>query len=150
MAYTQGAVVKTAEAAPDRQNMITYAWSDTDVQAGSEATVDNLPKRGIIKRFTARLTSGTGTTINPSIGRAAGFSPNTQDQVLAAPGAAAHVDAGPVYYFSGFCTRSWRTCARSRLARSCCSSHVICWSRPCRTCTTLSSTAELPPARRAK
>ena len=100
MAYTQGAVVKTAEAAPDRQNMVTYAWSDTDVQAGSEATVDNLPKRGIIKRFTARLTSGTGTTINPSIGRAAGFSPNTQDQVLAAPGAAAHVDAGPVYYFS--------------------------------------------------
>jgi hypothetical protein len=100
MAYAQGPVTKTAEAAPDRQNMITYAWSDTDVQAGSEAMVDGLPKRGIIKRFTATLTGGTGTTINPTIGRASGFSANTQNQVLAAPGAAAHIDAGPVYYFS--------------------------------------------------
>ena len=78
MAYAQGPVTKTAEAAPDRQNMITYAWSDTDVQAGSEAMVDGLPKRGIIKRFTATLTGGTGTTINPTIGRASGFSQERQ------------------------------------------------------------------------
>lgn len=101
MAYTQSPVAKTAEAAPDRQNMISVSWNDSEAQTTSEGVVQNLPKRGIIKRLTATLVSGTAATINPVVGRAAGFSPDTQDQVIAAPGAAAHIDlTGPFYYYA--------------------------------------------------
>jgi hypothetical protein len=47
------------------------------------------------------LTGGTASTINPSIGRTAGYSASSQDQVMAAPGAAAFIDVtGPLYYNS--------------------------------------------------
>ena len=99
MAYAQGLVDKVTAAGPDRVNAICLRWSDTGVAAASEAQVPNIPKTGTILRYTATLTGGSGATINPTIGRAPGYSASTQEQVMAAPGAAAFIDVtGPLYY----------------------------------------------------
>jgi hypothetical protein len=100
MAYTQGTVVKTATPAPDRINPITIRWTDTEAAAGSEAAIPNLPKSGTIKRYTATLVGGTASTINPSIGPTAGYSASSQQQVMAAPGAAAFIDVTGPFYFN--------------------------------------------------
>lgn len=101
MAFAQGALTKVVTIAPNRQNAVLVQWSSTGVTTSSEEAVIDVPENAIIVRFTATLTGGTGTTINPVIGRASGFTADTQDQVLAAPGAAAHIDVtGPFYYYS--------------------------------------------------
>ena len=101
MAYTQGTVTKTPGPGRTAEDRFVYAWSDSGVDSGSEAVIENVPRQGCIVRYKATLTGGSGSTINPRIGRTAGFSANTQDQVVAAPGAAAFIDqTGPFYYSS--------------------------------------------------
>jgi hypothetical protein len=75
--------------------------TETEAAAGSEATITGLPVKGTILSYKATLTAGTGTTIDPVIGRAAAFTVSTQNHIASNDAAAAHVhNQDPVRYYS--------------------------------------------------
>ena len=58
---------------------------------------------GTIRSYKATLTGGTGTTIQPRLGRASSFTDDTQDHLRTEATATAHVhnQSGLRYYASG-------------------------------------------------
>lgn len=70
-----------------RLRIVLTAQTSTSV---SDAITD-VPPRGVIRRFDARLTAGTGTTIDPQISRSASVFtvPDLLSQPLASPGSPA-------------------------------------------------------------
>ncbi len=65
--------------------------SETLAASGSEFSIFGLPIVGTIVRYGATLTAGTGTTINPILGRASGFAANTQDWIGTQTTTGAHI-----------------------------------------------------------
>jgi len=100
MAYTQSEPVVTRT-----MNGGRYIWrvsfTETEASSTSQWTVSDgsLPLSGTIILYTATRTAGTGTTIQPEIGRATGWTINTQDHIARQTSAAAHIhdSTGAIY-----------------------------------------------------
>ncbi len=90
MAYAAAVTVEKKVISGRRTLVIAVA--ETEAAAASEFEV---PCHGItegtITCYRATLTAGTGTTINPIVGRAAGFAADTQDHVGTNNTTAAHI-----------------------------------------------------------
>lgn len=56
-----------------------YVWEITEAEAaaGSEFTLDRVPLVGTLAVYQAKLTSGTGTTIQPELGNTAAWTDST-------------------------------------------------------------------------
>ena len=82
-----------------------YEWAitETDAATGSEFTLEQVPVFGTIVSYEATLTAGTGTTVNPRIGIATGFTDSTQNHVGTNSTTAAHVNDQTIlrYYAAG-------------------------------------------------
>jgi hypothetical protein len=101
MAYTQATpTITTRMTGSGLHYLVEY--TETDVAAASEASVSGLPTHGRIVSYKATLTAGTGTSIAPEGGNAAGWTDSTQAEVMSGPTAAAHVHETQVipYYSS--------------------------------------------------
>lgn len=78
--------------------------AETEAAAGSEWSYGDgageyLPEIGTITSYQAKLTAGTGTTIAPRLGKATGWSDDTQNQITQSPTASAqHHDQSLVRY----------------------------------------------------
>lgn len=92
MAYVQGTVTATPSMAGGVA-VVAVSFSETGVTSTSEATIPRgvIPLIGTITSYTATLDSGTGTTIQPAVGRAALFVVSTQDHIASQSAAAAHI-----------------------------------------------------------
>lgn len=66
--------------------------SETLARDTSEYSVPGIPQRGKIVSYRATLTAGTGTTIAPKIGTAAGFVASTQAHVATQSPAAIYIN----------------------------------------------------------
>lgn len=91
MAYT--ATVATTVERHSQRNHYTITVTEAEAQGGgspSEYSVAGLPRRCTIERFTSVLTAGTGTTVQPRIGRSTGFVNDSIDQIDRADSAAAY------------------------------------------------------------
>ena len=64
---------------------------ETAAAAATETVID-VPNLGTIVKFHSVLVSGTASTVNPELGRAASWVDDKIDQVIADPGAAAFVN----------------------------------------------------------
>ena len=74
---------------------------ETQARDTSEATCLGLPFKGTIMSYEATLTAGSGTTIDPDIGRVTSFSVTGQDNIANNATAAAHIaNQDRVRYFS--------------------------------------------------
>ena len=65
----------------DGRKHVTVLVSETSATTTSDVEITDIPIRGTIVGFTATLTAGTGTTINPGFGLANGFTDVTQDSI---------------------------------------------------------------------
>ncbi len=70
---------------------IHLTFAETSARDTSEWTVTGLPRVLTLVRYNATLTAGTGTTLNPRLGRATGWSVNTQDDIATNATTAAHI-----------------------------------------------------------
>ena len=78
-----------------------YRWTISEVEAasGSEFSIGGAPLVGTIILYRATRTAGTGTTINPIIGRAASFVASTQNHIGTNSSTAAYInDASNLRY----------------------------------------------------
>jgi hypothetical protein len=82
-AYTQGTVTYVRQKV-DGQPCQIVTYTETEVGANSEATINVDYRYGVIVSIKQDLTAGTGATLNTKIGRAATFTVSTQDHVLSA------------------------------------------------------------------
>jgi hypothetical protein len=65
--------------------------TETEAAAGSEWSFQLPFRTATLVKYAATLTAGTGTTINPILGRAAAFVAGTQDHISTQNATAAHV-----------------------------------------------------------
>ena len=93
MAYAQSTPVITRRVRGGKQ-VLLITFTETEAASGSEWSVSGLPVVGTITHYKATLTAGTGTTINPKMGRAAAFVVSTQDHVGTNSTTAAHINDG--------------------------------------------------------
>lgn len=70
---------------------VVFTVVETEAANSSEFELVGVPVIGTIVRYEATLIAGTGTTINPIVGRAAGFAANSQDHIGTNTTTAAHV-----------------------------------------------------------
>lgn len=100
MAYSATVTVEKIQRGPRRAWIVRC--TETDAAATSEWTIPNsaqLPEFGTITLYKADLTAGTGTTIQPKVGRATGPTAATMDWVGQISAAAAYInDATPLRY----------------------------------------------------
>lgn len=74
---------------------------ETGARDTTEVACSGVPAFGTIVSIEATLTAGTGTTINPILGRAAAFAASTQDHIATATTTAAHLhEQGSTAYYS--------------------------------------------------
>ena len=85
----------------DGKSYIHLTIVETASETGTETVLEKLPKFGTIVKFQSAFISGAASTVNPELGRAAGWTDNKADQVIVAPGAATFVDNNNrIPYFS--------------------------------------------------
>lgn len=97
MAYAATTNVEKRTISGRRHYIVTI--SESDASATDEWSVDGLPNIGTILLYQATLESGTGTTIQPKLGKVTGWTQATQDDITEQASAAAHVkDQTPVRY----------------------------------------------------
>jgi hypothetical protein len=78
-----------------------FRWTISEVEAAtsSEFIITGAPQIGTLVLYNATRTAGTGTTINPLLGRAAAFASGTQNHIATNATTAAHIgDASNVRY----------------------------------------------------
>jgi hypothetical protein len=99
MAYAAAVTVAVEVISGRRHYLVTIA--ETEAAAASEFTVPNLPQRGKIMSYKAKRTAGTGTTVDPIIGRSATPTTATLDAIWENGTAAGNIDSFPgVQYYS--------------------------------------------------
>jgi hypothetical protein len=91
MAYAQSAITRV-EWVHGGRRFIHLTFTETEAAATSEWSVTGLPRCLTLTRYNATLTAGTGTTINPKLGRATGWSASTQDDIGTNSTTAAHIN----------------------------------------------------------
>lgn len=74
------------------RRFIAISFSETLARDTSEWTVTGLPRCLTLYRYNATLTAGTGTTINPKLGRATGWTASTQNDIGTNTTTAAHIN----------------------------------------------------------
>jgi len=90
MAYA-AAITASTQHDPTVGRIYTFEIAETEAAAASEFELVGVPQMGTITLYQATLTSGTGTTIQPRIGKATGWSDSTQNAVAGQDAAAAHI-----------------------------------------------------------
>lgn len=91
MAYT--ATVSSEERRISGRRYLIVTVTETEAAAASEYEVTGWPfPIATLVSFKATLTAGTGTTINPSMGKSTGWTANTQDHIGTQTTTAAHID----------------------------------------------------------
>ena len=96
-AYTVAKVPGSASARGHTVVQITQTGADAD----DDVPIPGLPKFGRIERVTAKLSAGTGTTIDSLIGRAAEFTVTDLDFIWANGTGAAFINEAPgIPYYS--------------------------------------------------
>lgn len=78
-----------------------YRWTVTETGAGqaNDFVLDGAPPNGTVTLYRAALTAGTGTTINPRLGRANGFALTGNDWIGTNGTSSATInDASSVHY----------------------------------------------------
>ena len=89
MAYAAAVTTRVVPGpAGRRQWVITIA--ETEAAATSEWSVEGLPACGTITHYQSTITSGTGVSIAPKIGKVTGWTASTQNEVMPQLTAAAH------------------------------------------------------------
>lgn len=101
-------VAQIARAGGRDQVMVTIA--ETSASSASEVTISGLPRCGVIVSYRATLSAGTGTTIHPVVGLAAGFATSTQDHLATATTTAAFVNEQGA---TAFCSADGKLYVRS-------------------------------------
>ena len=91
MAYSATVTEAKAGARVGRRYWV-YTIAETEAATGSEFSVGPLPQIVTIRSYEATLTAGTGTTLNPQIGNAAGFTVSTQAHIATNTTTAAHIN----------------------------------------------------------
>ena len=105
MAYAQSTPTITRGAGGE----FLVEYTETDVQAASEATVESLPTFGRIVMYKATKTAGSAASIAPTGGTAASFSASTQAEIMAGPTAAAFIhETQTLYYYTSTGTLYFR------------------------------------------
>jgi hypothetical protein len=87
----------------DGRKHVLASIVETGARDTTEVACTGVPVIGQILSYKATLTAGTGTTINPIVGRAASVAASTQNHVLTLGTTAAHVherNSTSVYYSS--------------------------------------------------
>ena len=100
MAYVQTTPVVTRTRVGGRK-IVRITFVETGATSTSEWSVSDgmIPSIGTVKLYKADLTAGTGTTIQPKMGRATAPTVDTQDWIgQISPAAGAINDAAPLYY----------------------------------------------------
>lgn len=90
MAFAQSAVTRI-EWVHGGRRFIHISFSETEAAATSEWSVTGLPRCLTLLRYKATLTAGTGTTINPRLGRATSWTASTQNDIGTNTTTAAHI-----------------------------------------------------------
>lgn len=116
MAYT--AVVSPLQINGNfRPRMVRVTILETEARDTSEFSITGLPPYGTIVLYKATLSSGTGTAIQPKIGRAEGFSTTSLDLVGTQESASSYInDAAPLYFVSPTGTLYIRSSPNSSVA----------------------------------
>jgi hypothetical protein len=125
MAYA-ATVTRTHKGPVAGRTVYVITIVETEAADTSEATIPDVPRNGRIMDVTATLASGTGTTIDTEIGRAAGWADSGQDQVWQNGVASAHVDAQPGKpYFSATGTLYMRSSPNNAAANHTITTQVV-------------------------
>ena len=99
MPYTATSTV-TRKYIHGREHVIITV-EETLAANGSEFSIEELPVIGTIVQYKATKIAGTGTTINPKIGRSAAFVVSTQDHIASNSVTSSHInDNSIVKYYS--------------------------------------------------
>lgn len=82
---------------------IHYRWtiSEAEAASGSEFKLSEAPLTGTVILYQATLTAGTGTTINPTMGRAASFVASTQNHMGTNSSTSVHINDGSNLRYAG-------------------------------------------------
>ena len=106
MAYAATISIKRQSVAGRRHYIVTI--TETDAAASSEVELldgstpeTELPQIGTVMHCKTTLTAGTGTTVDPKLGTATGWTIDTQDAIWANGAAAAHINAKPLTHYNG-------------------------------------------------
>ena len=80
---------------------VRWVITETGASPSSEFVLDGAPDIGEVYLYQATLTAGTGTTINPILGRAAAFTANTQNHIGTNATTAARINDGTPMRYQG-------------------------------------------------
>jgi len=105
MAYAQSTPTITRGAGGE----FLVEYTETDVQAASEATVESLPTFGRIVMYKATKTAGSAATIAPEGGTSAAWTDSTQAEIMSGPTAAAFIhETQTLFYYTSTGTLYFR------------------------------------------
>lgn len=89
---------------PSKKNgRITVRILEKEARDTSETDAINVPKKGQIVRYSSRLISGSGSVVDPQMGRKVGWVASTEDETLASSSSAPAAfisERDPVPYFA--------------------------------------------------
>jgi hypothetical protein len=100
MAYAATVSVPTIKVIAGR-NHFRWTISEAEAASGSEFKISDAPPTGTLILYQSTLTAGTGTTINPIVGRVASFTANTQNHMGTNSSTSVHINDGSNLRYAG-------------------------------------------------
>lgn len=95
MAYTSSSTLTKKTISGRRYYLITITETEAAATSEHEISMADAPQLLTVVSVKSTLTAGTGTTIDPRLGRATGWADNTQDAIFSNGTAAASIDTQP-------------------------------------------------------
>lgn len=80
---------------------IRWTITETEAASTSEFSITGVPQMGTVVHYQATLTTGSGTTITPKLGKSGSFSSSTQNHIATNTTSAAHINDSTNVRFGG-------------------------------------------------